>query len=72
MKICDATNGICHNCNKIPPTTNKYSHGDICRKTVQNIMINLSDGATYTFRSGRLYEVYEDDYGNSELIDCEV
>ena len=72
MKICDATKDICLNCNKIPPTTNKYSHGDICRKTVQNIMINLSDGGTYTFKDGRLYEclVYSD--GIWEMVDCEV
>ena len=39
MKICNVTGvGICVNCNGIPPATDGYNHGEVCRKTAQKIM----------------------------------
>ena len=39
MKICNASGvGICVNCNGIPPATDGYNYGDVCRKTTQKIM----------------------------------
>lgn len=36
MHMCDAHgSAICCNCNGTPPSINGYSHGNICRKTVQ-------------------------------------
>lgn len=45
MKICNASgNGVCVNCDGTPPKINGYSCGDVCRKTVQEIINRLSDG----------------------------
>lgn len=58
MKICNADGcGVCVNCNGTPPIINGYSRGDICRKTVQNIINHLEDGDLYRFCDGKLYHV---------------
>lgn len=65
MKICNASGcGVCINCNGIPPTTNGYSRGDICKHKVQNIMNHLEDGDLYRFQNGKLYHV-EIDYDST-------
>lgn len=72
MKICNASGcGVCVNCNGIPPTTNGYSHGDICRKTVQNIMNYIEDGDLYKFYNGKLYHV-EMDYDSTIETECNI
>lgn len=72
MKICNASGcGVCVNCNGTPPTTNGYSHGDICRKTVQNIMGYLEDGDLYRFQNGKLYHV-EIDSDITTIEECEI
>lgn len=58
MKICNKTGcAVCVDCDGVPPSTNGYSHGDICRKTVENIMNYLEDEGVYTFSRGKLYRL---------------
>lgn len=69
MKICNAQGcGVCFSCNSEPPVINGYSCGDICRKTVENIMNYLEDGELYRLKDGKLYQVdvYQSD------IQCET
>ena len=61
MKICNAEGcGVCYHCDGTPPVTNGYSHGDICRKTVEKIMNYLESGDIYRFENGKLYELDAD------------
>lgn len=72
MKICNAQGcGVCFNCNGEPPVINGYSCGDICRKTVENIMNYLEDGELYRFKDGKLYgiDVWETDIQNEYELD---
>lgn len=70
MKICDATGcGICCNCDGTPPVRNGYSHGDICRKTVQAIMDHLESGDLYRLTDGKLYLVFDD---GSDWEECDL
>ena len=60
MKICNKVGcGVCVGCDRIPPSTNGISHGDICRKTVKNIMNYLEDGEEYAFN--RAYCIVDKD-----------
>ena len=69
MKICNKQGcGVCVNCDCNPPLTNGISHGDICRKTVENIMHHLEDGQAYRFVDGKLYLL---NFYQNELIDEE-
>ena len=59
MKICNATgNGICVNCNRIPPTVNGFKYGDICRKDVEDVLSALEYGniVCYNSDNGKFYE----------------
>lgn len=59
MKICNATgNGICVNCNRIPPKVNGYSYGNICRIDVEDILAALEYGniVCYNSDNGKFYE----------------
>ena len=59
MKICNATgNGICINCNRIPPKVNGYSYGDICKIDVEDILAALKYGniVCYNSDTGKFYE----------------
>ena len=72
MHICDAHGtAICCNCNGTPTSINGYSHGNICRKTVQNIMNYLEDGELYRFKDGKLYgvDVWETDIQSEYELD---
>lgn len=72
MKICNATGcGVCYHCDGNPPVTNGYSHGDICRKTVENIMNYLESGGLYRFCDGKLYEL-DADIIDMEEIECNI
>lgn len=45
MKICTATgNGVCVNCNHIPPKINGFSYGDICRMDAEDVLSALEYG----------------------------
>ena len=73
MHICDAYgNAICCNCNGTPPSINGYSRGNICRKTVQNIMNYLEEGDLYRYKNGKLYLVKI--YNPSSILEeeCEI
>lgn len=73
MHICDAHGpAICCNCNGTPPSINGYSHGNICRKTVQNIMNYLEEGDLYRYKNGKLYLV--EIYNPSSMLEeeCEI
>ena len=64
MKICNATgNGICINCNRVPPKVNGYSYGNICKIDVEDILAALECGnlVCYNSDNGRFYEkiIYE-------------
>lgn len=73
MKICNAEgNGRCVGCNGTPPKTNGISHGDICRKVVQNIIDCIADGEYYRYIDGKLYRVDIEMSYYEELYDCEV
>ena len=72
MKICNKVGcGVCVGCDRIPPSTNGISHGDICRKTVANIMNHLEDGEAYRFEDGKLYQLifYKDELFDEEECD---
>lgn len=72
MKICNATGcGVCCHCDGTPPVINGYSHGDICKKTVENIMNCLEDGNLYRLNDGKLYQVdvFEEDILNEVEVD---
>ena len=72
MKICNAQGcGVCLRCNGEPPFINGYSCGDICRKTVENIMNYLEDGELYRFKDGKLYsvDVWETDIQSEYELD---
>ena len=59
MKICNATgNGICVNCNHVPPKVNGYSYGNICRMDVEDILAALEYGnlVCYNTDNGKFYE----------------
>lgn len=59
MKICNATgNGICINCNRVPPKVNGYSCGNICRIDVEDILAALEYGniVCYNSDTGKFYE----------------
>lgn len=72
MKICHASGcGVCVGCDGTPPTMHGYSCGDICRKTVQNIMDYLEDGNLYMFRNGKLYHV-DIRYGSTTAEECDI
>lgn len=72
MKICNATGcGVCCHCDGNPPITNGYLHGDICRKTVENIMNHLESGGLYRFRDGKLYEL-DADIIDMDEIECDI
>ena len=73
MKICDVSGcGVCVSCNGIPPKRNGYSCGDICRKTVQNIMNHIQDGDLYRFENGKLYRVEIEYDGATTEEECEI
>lgn len=70
MKICNAIGcGVCVGCNGTPPTKNGNSCGDICRKTVENIMGYLESGDIYRFQDGKLYELEADVIDETE---CDI
>lgn len=72
MKICNATGcGVCYHCDRTPPMINGYSCGDVCRKTVENIMNYLESGDLYRFRDGKLYEIDADVIDETE-IECDL
>lgn len=73
MKICNATGcGVCCHCDGTPPVINGYSRGDICRKTVENIMNYLEDGDMYKFQDGKLYQVDVDNYYGITENECDI
>lgn len=73
IKICNADGcGVCYHCDGTPPVTNGYSHGDICRKIVQNIMDCLEDGDLYRFKDGKLYQVTVDECQYYEEDECQI
>lgn len=73
IKICNATGcGICCRCDGIPPVTNGYSCGDICKKVVQNIIDYLEDGDLYKFSNGKLYRVTIGECQFYEEDECEI
>ena len=73
MKICNAQGcGVCFNCNGKPPIINGYSCGDICRKTVENIMNYLEDGELYRFKDGKLYQVDVYQSGIQCETECDI
>lgn len=73
MKICNAEGcGVCCHCDGTPPVTNGYSHGDICRKTVENIMNYLEGGDLYRFLDGKLYQVDVFDTDIQSENECDI
>lgn len=59
MKICNATgNGICINCNRIPPTVNGFKYGDICRIDAEDVLSAMEYGnlVCYNSDNGKFYE----------------
>lgn len=66
MKICNATgNGICVNCNHVPPKINGYSYGDICRIDAEEVLSALERGCIVCYRGfGEFYE--KEMYANPE------
>lgn len=73
MKICNKQGcGVCCQCDGTPPSTNGISHGDICRKTVANIMNHLEDGEPYRFANGKLYQLIVYANGIVDEEECDI
>lgn len=59
MKLCNAVgNGVCVNCPRIPPKINGYSHGDICRREAEKVLVALSNYSMVCYNSddNKFYE----------------
>lgn len=58
MKICNASNDICANCNLMPPKVNGWSYGDICRMDAEDVLSALEHGnlVCYNTDNEKFYE----------------
>lgn len=78
MKICNATgNGVCVNCDGIPPKINGDSCGDICRYTAQNIIDEITEYSRvviYNRETNKFYSTYywDGDEFNKTIGDWEI
>ena len=79
LKICNATgNGVCINCNGIPPKINGVQCGELCRKMAQKIIDTLvcGDIVGYSYETNKFYKkiiftnsVYELDSDDWEVLE---